>query len=91
VDNQENQAGTKIPATPTQKVPKTKKPAKTDPETFLANWRTALASENDPVPKLRSMVRVGVQGEVNDEHISQLVASLAEYRTVIAFLKPGMF
>src|SRR5207249_4932792 len=36
----------------------------------------------DPVSKLRSMVRVGFQGEVNAEHVSQLVASLAEYRTV---------
>jgi len=82
MDNQENQAGTEVPVTPTKEVPKNKKPAKVDPETFLANWRHALASEKDPVLKLRTMVRVGFQGEVSGEHISQLVASLAEHRTV---------
>jgi hypothetical protein len=82
MDNQKNQAGTEVPATPTKEAPKTKKPAKVDSETFMANWRHALASEKDPVPKLRTMVRVGFQGEVNGEHISQLVASLAEHRTV---------
>ncbi len=82
MDNPENQAMIEVPSTPTKAAPKTKKPAKVDPETFLANWRHALASEKDPVPKLRTMVRVGFQGEVNGEHVSQLVASLAEHRTV---------
>jgi hypothetical protein len=82
MDNQENQAVSEVPTTPTKAAPKTKKPAKVDPETFVANWRQALASEKDPVPKLRTMARVGFQGEVNGEHISQLVASLAEHRTV---------
>jgi hypothetical protein len=59
-----------------------KRPPKVDAEAFLANWRDALVSEKDPVPKLRAMVRVGFLGEVNGEHLSQLVSSLAEHRTV---------
>jgi len=82
MDNQENQAGAEVPTAPTKAEPKTKKPAKVDPEIFLTNWRQALASEKDPVSKLRTMVRVGFQGEVTGEHVSQLVASLAEHRTV---------
>jgi hypothetical protein len=82
MDNQENQAGAEVPRAPTKAEPKTKKPAKVDPETFLTNWRQALASEKDPVPKLRTMVRVGFQGEVTGEHISQLVGSLTEHRIV---------
>ncbi len=82
MDNQANHAGSEVPATPTNAAPKTKKSAKPDPDTFMANWRQALASEKDPVPKLRTMVRVGFEGEVNAEHVSQLVASLAAHRTV---------
>src|SRR5579883_474324 len=81
MDSQENHTGSEVPATLANAAPKTK-PAKVDPETFMASWRQALASEKDPVPKLRTMVRVGFQGEVNAEHVSQLVASLAEHRTV---------
>jgi hypothetical protein len=82
MDNHENQPGTEVPVTTTKEEPKIKKPIKVDPETFLANWRQALVSEKDPVPKLRTMVRIGFQGEVNGEHVSQLIASLAEHRTV---------
>jgi hypothetical protein len=82
MDNQENHARTEVPVTPSNAAPKTKRPAKPDPETFVANWRQALAGKRDPVPKLRTMVRVGFQGEVNADHVSLLVASLAEYPTV---------
>ena len=40
------------------------------------------ASEKDPLPRLRSMVKAGFQGEVNGENVSQLMISLAEHRTV---------
>jgi hypothetical protein len=82
MDDQENHAGTEDPVTATKKAQKTpKKLEKVDPETFIANWQVVLASEKDPVPKLRSMVRAGFLGEVNVEHVSQLVGSFSEYRT----------
>jgi hypothetical protein len=58
------------------------KPAKVAPETFLANWRDILASDMDPVVNLRSRIRAGFQGEVDGEHVAQLVTSISEYPTV---------
>jgi archaellum component FlaC len=82
MDNQQNHAGTEVPVAPGNPAPKTKKSAKPDPETFLENWRQALAGKKDPVPKLRTMARVGFQGEVKADQVAQLVASLAEHPTV---------
>jgi len=83
MDNQENHVGKDVPVSLVKDAPKTpKKPEKVALETFLANWRDTLVSEEDPLPKLRSMVRSGFLGDVNDEHVSNLVASLSEHRTV---------
>jgi len=80
MDNPETHA--EIPATaPTAPARTSKKPVKLDSEAFCVKWRETFASEKDPVSKLRSMVRAGFQGEVNGEHVSQLLAPLSEHRT----------
>ena len=81
MDNQQNQAGTKVPSASTRRELKTKKPPMLNPEVFLATWCDALTSDKDPVPKLRTMVRSGFQGEVTGKYVSQLVASMAEHST----------
>src|SRR5580698_9098192 len=78
MDNQENRVEGVRP-TPKEK---TSKNAPVAPETFFANWRDAMVSEKDPVPKLRSLVRKGFNGETTPSHVSQLVASLAEHSIV---------
>src|SRR5690606_24909849 len=83
MDNQEHPTGTEVPTIATKEQTKTKKQVKVDPQTFVANWRQALTSEKDPVPKLRTMLRVGFQGEVTNEHITQLVSPLAEHLMVV--------
>jgi hypothetical protein len=83
MDNHEHPTGAEAPPTLAKEHAKTKKQLKEDPQTFVANWRQALTSEEDPVPKLRTMLRVGFQGEVTNEHITQLVSSLAEHRAVV--------
>ncbi len=66
MDNQEKQAGTEVPATPTKEVPKTKKPAKVDPETFLANKSPRCSSKQ---PGVESAQRY----ETQDPHRKQTV------------------
>lgn len=79
MENQEHSPGAEIPAASPSDAPKAKKrPAKVGPEVFLANWRSVLASEKDPVTRLRPMIRAGFQGEVKGEQVSQLLASLLE-------------
>lgn len=80
MDNPEAHAETPTTA-PSAPARTSKKPVKLDSEAFCAKWREAFASEKDPVPKLRSMVRAGFQGEVNGEHVSHLLAPLSEHRT----------
>jgi hypothetical protein len=83
MDNKETPAEAEGPVLPAEEAPKlSKKPAKVAPETFLANWRDILASDMDPVVNLRSRIRAGFQGEVDGEHVAQLVTSISEYPTV---------
>ncbi len=80
MDNQENHAENTVPPAPTAEARKTGKASRPDPETFLANWRQAIASRKDPVPQLRKMATAGFQGEISSEHVLQLVEALAEHR-----------
>jgi hypothetical protein len=74
---------TNVPVSPPAEAPKSpKKAKKVDVQTFFANWGEVLASDRDPLPRLRSMVKVGFQGEVNAERLSQLRRSLSEHRVV---------
>lgn len=82
MDNEQNQVLREASTTPAEPGPKHGKRERPHFAAFLENWRQVLASQKDPVPKLRTMVRAGFQGEINGEQISQLVASLAEHGTV---------
>jgi thioredoxin-like negative regulator of GroEL len=82
MDNEQNHNLREGSATPAEPALKRRKPEKPQFADFLGNWWQALASQKDPVPKLRSMVRAGFQGEISGEQVSQLLASLAEHGTV---------
>lgn len=81
MDSQDHPNGTVVPAPPTEQPQATKKPPKVDTVTFVANWQQILASEKDPVPKLRALIRSGVHGEITGEFTTQLVLALAEHRS----------
>src|ERR1039458_1249074 len=83
MDDNENPTQTEVPVLPVKEATKRrKKPAKVAPEVFLASWHEVIASQKDPVVKLRSMVRVGFEGDVDGGHLAQLVTSLSENRTI---------
>jgi hypothetical protein len=55
------------------------KQVRVDPETFMANLRRILATEKDPLVKLRPMIKVGFVGEVNSTHVSQVMEILGSH------------
>jgi hypothetical protein len=80
MENQEHNPRENLPAeSPAHGSKARKKPAKVNVDTFIADWRSILASDKDPLNRLRPMVKVGFEGEVKGEHVSKIVASLLEH------------
>src|ERR1700722_3042423 len=83
MDNKTNSPGSEASIRSSGEIPrKSKRPARLTLEMFHASWQHVLASEKDPAPKLRSLVRAGFEGDVKSEHVSQMIASLADHGAI---------
>jgi hypothetical protein len=80
MENPEHNQGTGSPVEPSVTASKgQRKQVRVDPETFMADLRRIVATEKDPLVKLRPMIKVGFVGEVNSNHVSQVVEILGSH------------
>jgi len=80
MENPEHNPETISPAEPPVSTSKgQRKQVRVDPETFMANLLGIVATEKDPLVKLRPMIKVGFVGEVNCTHVTQVTEILGTH------------